>query len=119
VAMIEALDMTSVVSPKDITTQKILSYIRAKSNSHGSNVRTLYKMVNNQVEAIEFVAKDDKKIVNKPLKELILKKNILIAAIIRDNEVIIPGGNDFIKADDSVIVISKDHLLDDLSDILE
>ena len=119
VDMIETLDMSSVVSPKEITTQKILSYIRAKSNSHGSNVRTLYKLVNNQIEAIEFIAKDDKKIVNKRLKDIVLKKNILIAAIIRENEVIIPGGNDFIKAEDSVIVISKDHLLDDLSDILE
>ena len=119
VDLIETLDMTSVVSPKEITSHKILSYIRAKSNSHGSNVRTLYKLVNGQVEAIEFKAKNDKKIVNICLKDITLKKNILIAAIIRENEVIIPGGNDFIKADDSVIVISKDHLLDDLSDILE
>ena len=117
--LIETLDMASVVSPKEITTQKILSYIRAKSNSHGSNVKTLYKLVNNQVEALEFKAKDDKKIVNKCLKDITLKKNILIAAIIRENDVIIPGGNDFIKANDSVIVISKDHLLDELSDILE
>ena len=119
VDLIETLDMASVVSPKEITSQKILSYIRAKSNTHGSNVKTLYKLVNGQVEAIEFIAKNDKKIVNKCLKDLKLKKNILIAAIIRENDVIIPGGNDFIKADDSVIVISKDHLLDELTDILE
>ena len=118
VDLIETLEMASVVSPKEITSQKILSYIRAKSNTHGSNVRTLYKLVNNQVEALEFIAKDDKTIVNKQLKNITLKKNILIAAIIRENDVIIPGGNDFIKEKDSVIVISKDHILDDLSDIL-
>ena len=119
VNLIETIGMSSVVSPKEITAQKILSYIRAKSNIHGSNVRTLYKLVNNEVEAIEFLAKDDKKIVNKCLKDLQLKKNILIASIIRDNNVIIPRGNDFIKKDDSVIVICKDHFLDDLTDILE
>ena len=47
-----------------------------------------------------------------------LKKNILIAAIIREDEVIIPKGIDAIQENDSVIVITKDHLLDELNDIL-
>ncbi len=119
VGLIETIGMTSVVSPKELTSQKVVSYIRAKSNSRGSNVRTLYKIVNNQAEALEFIAVRKSKVVNKALKEIKLKKNILIAAIIRDNEVIIPRGNDMIQENDSVIVISKEHMLDDLSDILE
>lgn len=119
VGLIETIGMTSVVSPKELTSQKVVSYIRAKSNSRGSNVRTLYKIVNNQAEALEFIAVRKSKVVNKALKEIKLKKNILIAAIIKDNEVIIPRGNDMIQENDSVIVISKEHMLDDLSDILE
>lgn len=118
IGLIETIGMSSVVSPKELTAQQIVSYIRAKSNSRGSNIRTLYKIVNNEVEALEFVAKKTSKVVNKPLKDLILKKNVLIAAIIREDEVIIPKGNDAIQENDSVIVITKDHLLDELNDIL-
>ena len=118
VGLIETIGMSSVVSPKELTAQKIVSYIRAKSNSRGSNIRTLYKVVNNQIEALEFIAKKNSKVANKPLKDLKLKKNILIAAIIKENEVIIPKGIDMIQENDSVIVITKDHMLDELSDIL-
>ena len=118
IGLIETIGMSSVVSPKELTAQQIVSYIRAKSNSRGSNIRTLYKIVNNEVEALEFVAKKTSKVVNKPLKDLKLKKNILIAAIIREDEVIIPKGIDAIQENDSVIVITKDHLLDELNDIL-
>lgn len=118
IGLIETIGMSSVVSPKELTAQQIVSYIRAKSNSRGSNIRTLYKIVNNQIEALEFVAKKTSKVVNKPLKDLKLKKNILIAAIIREDEVIIPKGIDAIQENDSVIVITKDHLLDELNDIL-
>ena len=116
--LIETIGMSSVVSPKELTSQKIVSYIRAKSNTRGSSIRTLYKIVNNQIEALEFIAKSNSKIINKPLKDLKLKKNILIAVIIKENEVIIPKGTDIIQENDAVIVISKDLMLDELSDIL-
>lgn len=116
--LFESIGMASVISPKEITAQRIVRYLRAKSNTRGSNVKTLYKLVNNQVEALEFVAKGNPKIVDICLKDLKLKKNILIAAIIRDGELIIPGGNDMIKINDSVIVISINHFLDELCDIL-
>ena len=73
VGLIETIGMSSVVSPKELTAQKIVSYIRAKSNSRGSNIRTLYKVVNNQIEALEFIAKKNSKVANKPLKDLKLK----------------------------------------------
>ncbi len=119
VGLVETIGMTSVVSPKELTSQKIVSYIRAKSNSRGSNIRTLYKIVNNEIEALEFIAKKDNKVNNIALKDIKLKKNILVAAIIRDNNVIIPKGTDMIQENDYVIIITKDHVLDDLSDILE
>ena len=53
------------------------------------------------------------------LKDLKLKKNILIAAIIKGNEVIIPSGNDFIGLDDKVIVVTTNQFLNDLNEILE
>lgn len=102
--MLGELGIQNNVSPKDIVADLILSYIRAIANKRGSNVLTLYRLVNNQVEALEFAAKKQDEILNKPLKELKTKDNCLIACIIRDNEVIIPDGNACIMLDDHVVV---------------
>lgn len=119
IGMVENLGLASIISPKDIVANKIVSYIRALSNSRGSNVVTLYKLVNNQVEAVEFYAKKKKGFFDKPLKELKIKENCLIACIIRDGEVIIPNGNDVIKLNDSVLVVTTHQQFDDLTDAFE
>ena len=118
--LVETISGSSIVSPKEITSSRIVSYVRASSNAYGSNIQTLYKLVNNKVEAIEFIAKESSRTLNVMLKDLKIKKNILIASIVRNSKVIIPGGMDEIKADDSVIVITlNSQRLDDLDDILE
>ena len=119
VRLMESVSMASVVSTKDITAYKIISYIRSVNNKRGSNVLTLHKIANNKVEAVEFLAKTNKRLLNIPLKDLKIKDNMLIAAIIRNNEVIIPSGNDFISLDDKVIVVTTNQFLKDLNEILE
>ena len=116
--LLETIDVASVISPKELTAARIVSYIRALNNSRGNNVITLYKLVNNKVEALEFVAKENSKILNKKLRDLKLKDNVLIGAIIRNNEVIIPSGEDMLMLNDSVIVVTTNSYLDDLSEIL-
>lgn len=118
-ALVETIGVASVISPKDITASRVISYVRSASNTHGSNIVQLYKLVNNRVEAIEFIAKEQSKTLNVCLKDLKLKTNVLIASIIRNSEVIIPSGLDKITVNDSVIVISTGQILDDLDDILE
>lgn len=116
--ILESVGVASVISPKDITADRILGYIRSTNNSGNSNIERLYKLADNQVEAVEFVAKAKSKVIDKPIKNLSLRPNILIAAIIRDNEVFIPNGNSVIAEGDSVIIISKDRILYELNDIL-
>ncbi len=118
--MLDELGINNIVSPKSIVTDRITSYIRAIANKRGSNVLTLYRLVNNQVEALEFLAKkQEKKIYEKPLKELKIKKDCLIACIIRQSQVIIPNGGDCIKQGDNVIVVTTHKNFDDLTDIFE
>lgn len=116
--ILESVGVASVISPKDITADRIISYIRSTNNSRNSSVERLFKLANGQVEAVEFIAKAKSKVVDKPIKNLSLKQNTLLAAIIRNNEVIIPNGNTVIVENDSVIVISKDRVLYELNDIL-
>ncbi len=117
--MLDELGINNTVSPKDIVANRVISYIRAIVNTGGSNVLTLYKLVNGQVEALEFSAKAQESIYDIPLKDLKIKENCLIACIFRQNEVIIPGGNDCIKLGDNVIVVTTHKNFDDLTDVFE
>lgn len=117
--LLDELGINNNVSPKQIVANRIISYIRALANTVGSNVLTLYRLVNNQVEALEFSAKKREKFYDKPLKELKIKKNCLIACIIRQNEVIIPNGDSQICLGDNVVVVTTHKNFDDLTDVFE
>lgn len=119
-AMAEDLGIDTIVSPKEITADILVRYARAVKNSMGSNVETLYKLVDGKAEALEFNVRDDTRLVNIPLKDLKLKPNILIGGIIRGRrKTIIPGGFDVIMPGDKVVVMAANQRLHDLSDILK
>lgn len=109
----------SIVSPRLTTADRILRYVRAMQNSLGSNVETLYKLADNQVEALEFRVREQFPMLGTPLYSLKLKKNLLIACITRKGKVIIPGGQDCIELGDTVIVVTTNPGLSDLNDILQ
>lgn len=109
----------SVVCPKENTAAIILRYLRAVENADSSSIQTLYKILGGAAEAIEFIAPADCPLLDKPLKEINLKPNIIIACVSHNKEVIIPDGNTAIKAGDSVIVITAGTPLTSLAEILE
>lgn len=114
-----SLGNESIVSPKAITANIILQYIRAKQNTDGSSIKTLYKMVEGKVEALEFIVNKNSRTIGISLKELRLKRNLLVACIIRGTKVIIPNGNDKFQPNDSVIIVTSNQHLHDFEDILE
>ena len=116
--MLTELGMHNNVSPTHVVANRIISYIRALANKRGSNVLTLSRLVGDQVEALEFAAKKPEKIYDKPLKELHIKENCLVACIIRENQVMIPDGNSCIQQGDNVIVVTTHKNFDDLTDII-
>ncbi len=112
------LDLGSVVYPKYLTTDYILQYIRAMQNTIGSNVETLYHILNNKAEALEFVIRETSAVVEVPLKDLHLKSDLLLSCINRHGKIIIPGGNDSLKVGDTVVVVTTRKGLGDVRDIL-
>lgn len=118
-SMVKDLGITNTISPQNTVASKVISYVRAVTNKRGSNIKTLYRLVDNKVEALEFVAKKKGSFFDKPLKDLKIKKDCLVACIIRDNEVIIPNGMSTIKLNDNVIVITTHKNFDDLTDIFD
>ncbi len=114
--------LDSIVSPKNTVAARIVRYIRAMGNSGSSGVQTLYKLVGDRVEALEFLVGNDAEknegVTDIALKDLKLKPDLLIASIIRGRDVIYPRGTDVIKSGDTVIVVTaNDKYLRDLKDI--
>ncbi len=116
--VIDSMNLGSVIYPKLITAEIILRYVRAMQNSMGSNVETLYKIVADRAEALEFRVANEPSIVRIPLEKLELKKNLLVACINRKGRIISPRGKDTIEEGDRVVVVTTVTGLNDLKDIL-
>lgn len=116
--ILDNVGLDSVITPKELFAANIIRYVRGMQNSRGSEFKTLYRLVNNKVEASEFFISKATKYTSIALKNLNLKKNVLLACIIRGNEVIIPSGLDTLEPLDSVIIVTSDFVVKDVSDIL-
>lgn len=116
--IIDTFNLGSIIYPKSITAEYIVRYVRAMQNTIGSNVETLYRIVDNKAEALEFFIRDDTAVTGVPLEELNLKENILIACINRRGNIILPKGKTEIEVGDTVIVVTTQKGLRDIKDIL-
>lgn len=117
--VIADLSLGSVVYPKNITAETIVRYVRAMENASGNNVETLYRIMDGRVEAMEFVVRPGSRdIVGVPLRQLELKKNLLVCSINRGGRIITPGGQDIIQIGDIVVVVTTHKGIRDLKDIV-
>ena len=110
--------LQSIVTPKKLTADNIVKKVRSLINSQGENIETLYRIADNKVEAIEFKIPKDSSLINVPLKELPIKENVLITYIIRNNELIFPGGSDILLENDRIIIVTTEKYLNDVNKIL-
>jgi len=117
--VIESLELDSVVNPKTLTVQRILQYVRAAANSMDSDVETLYRIMGGRVEALEFSIHAGSKMTGIKLIDMPIKKGTLIAGILREGKLIIPGGNDSFRELDTVIVVTTNSGYSGIQDILE
>ena len=116
--VISQLDLGSVIYPRFFTSEAIIAYVRAKTNSTNSNIETLYHLFDSRVEAIEFRIERESAVTNVPLKDLPTKDGLLVSFINRNGKIIIPGGNDCIKPGDTVMIVTTHEGLVDIRNIL-
>ena len=117
--VISQLDLGSVIYPRLITSEAIIAYVRAKTNSKDSNnIETLYHLFDSRVEAIEFRVEEESAVIGVPLRKLPIRKSLLVAFINRNGRIIIPSGNDCIHVGDTVMVVTTHQELMDIRDIL-
>lgn len=117
--VIDSLDVGSVIYPRYMSAETIIKYVRGMQNSIGSNIETLYHIFENRAEAIEFEITEESFVTGKPLMELNLKTDLLIACINRKGKIIIPRGNDTIMPGDTVVIITAHTGFKDVRDILK
>lgn len=118
--VVNELSLGSVVYPNRITSEAILAYVRARLNSKESlSVETLTHLFDGRVEAIEFSVQETSPIVNIPLRELPLKKDVLVSFINHSGHIIIPTGSDIIQPGDTVMIVTSHTGFTDICDILE
>ena len=116
--ILAGLDLGSVVYPKYMVCDFVIQYVRALQNEAGSNIKTMYRILDDRVEALEFTVHEESATTANTLANLRLKRNLLVCCITRGNEVIIPRGGDRIRVGDSVIAVTLERGLHDVRDIL-
>ena len=117
--ILDNVGLNTVVSPKEIVSQQLTRYVRAMSNSLGGSMETLYRLADGKVEALEFKVGPDSACVNIPLKDLKLRPNVLICALIRGNKSIIPDGNSRILPGDHAVIVTAAGKLQNIDAIIE
>ncbi len=115
--LMENSGVYSIVTPKNITADMIIRYARAMNSAKDTEIVTLYRIVDNKAEAMEFIVNKASELTSKPLSQIKIDKNILIAAIMRNNKVFVPDGSSQIAVGDTVVVVTTKPLTT-LSDIL-
>jgi len=117
--VMKELDMGTIINPEIICSNIITKQVRSYESTKGSNIEKFYKLCDDKVEALEFFISEESNVTNIKLKDLKFKKDTLIACISRNNKIIIPNGNDELIKNDSVVVITKNDMLNDITKIIE
>ncbi|MCI8693796.1 MAG: Trk system potassium transporter TrkA [Lachnospiraceae bacterium] len=114
-----SLSLDSVVSPKELCCNTIVQYVRAMKNQTGAAL-TVHTIADGQAEAMEFLVDGKTKNCGLPLKELKLKRGVLVVCIARGSRMEIPNGDSCFREGDIVyIVTSKGKGIYQLNDIFE
>ena len=106
------------ISREDVAADRILGYSRSLLNAEDNDaVESLYRLMDGKIEFIEFKIDVKDKNLNIPLKDLKLKRNILLGCIIRDMTTIIPRGDDMLMPGDTALVATINRQIARLQDI--
>jgi trk system potassium uptake protein TrkA len=111
--------LQTVFTPARLVSDIIIRYIRSLNSALESKVEAMYRIADGRAEALQFEVLKESRATGIPLKDLKLKKDILIAYIIRGNQLIFPTGDDEIHPGDHLIAVTTECNFDEIDDLLE
>ena len=103
---------------REVIANHIIRFVRAHQADSGSGINTLYRF-NEEVEALEFTVGEDFSASGVSLKDLQIKRNILVGGIVRGDEFVLPTGSSSLEKGDKVIVITAVKNITELKQILK
>ena len=111
------LTLGSVINPRELCSNHIVRYVRAMENQVGAAI-SVHAIADGKAEAVEFLVDSATKHCGVPLKEIKLKKNVLMAAITHGTRTQIPSGDSYFQKGDSVVVVTSGRgILRNINDI--
>lgn len=116
--LLDSIQLDTAISPFRLAAANIARYLRAINVDEQSQIRAMYKIANEKAEALLFRVREQEKLVGKSLKELNVKKGVLIAAVVRGKAAYIPDGNFVIENNDDILIISTGSKINRLEEIV-
>lgn len=104
--LIDALNLGSVVCPKELCCNTITRYVRAMDNQSGAAV-SVHAIADGQAEAVEFLVDDKTNFCGTPLKDIKLREDVLLVSITHGSKTEIPGGFSTFQEGDIVVVVTS------------
>lgn len=100
IPLVHQTGIDGVINPRSAAISRILHFIRR------GKIVSVTPLRDEKAEVFEFIALETSDIIDRPLKEVHLPKGVIVGAIVRDGEVIIPGGDSYILPGDHVIIFT-------------
>lgn len=101
--LLNGLNVGSIVSSAGICSNTVAQYARAMRKKSGAAL-TVHPIAGGQVEAVEFLVEKDARYTGQPLKEIPIRRDILISCIMHKGKTIIADGDSVFENGDVVVV---------------
>lgn len=110
--------LKSILTPYRIISNQIVRLVRSMANSEGSNIEAFYSLADGRAELLQFRVAEGNQVSDIPLADLNMKSGLLVACIVRGDEVIYPRGDTSIQLGDEIVIVTTHPRFDDVNDIL-
>lgn len=94
------LGLGAIISPRAITVSTIMQYVRR------GRIRGVHNILDGQAEVIEAEIAETSGLINTPIRDIDFPRGVIIGAIVRDDDIIMPRPDVQIKPGDHLIVLA-------------
>ena len=98
--LIDSLSLDTVVDPRVITVSRILQHVRR------GKIRSVHTLTEGYGELIEAEALETSSLIGVSIRDAKLPSGVVVAAIVRGEEVLIPRGDTVVRVGDLVIIFA-------------